>query len=74
MEASFTYVLVDAPLIPDASLKLDLLECSSLPGIDKRAIKFKRNGRLHLVVCVSRVASALFARGKYLALAVALAL
>lgn len=31
------YVLVEVPLIPEASLKLDLLECSSLPGIDKCA-------------------------------------
>lgn len=55
--------MVDAPLIPDASLKLDLLDCSSLPGIDKRAIKFKRNGRLHLVKLVQRGGSVIGQRG-----------
>lgn len=28
VEASLTYVLVDVPLIPEASLKLDRLDCS----------------------------------------------
>ena len=37
VDASLTYVLVEVPLIAEASLKLDLLESSSLPGIDKDA-------------------------------------
>lgn len=37
MEASLTYVLVDVPLIAEASLRLDLLECSSFPGTESSA-------------------------------------
>lgn len=39
VEASLTYVLVDVPLIPDASLRLDRLDCS---GTDKCATKKTR--------------------------------
>lgn len=39
MEASFTYVLVDVPLIPEASLRLDRLDCS---GTVKWAAKQNR--------------------------------
>lgn len=39
VDASLTYVLVDIPLIADASLRLDLLECSSFPGTDSNAVK-----------------------------------
>lgn len=36
---------MDAPLIPEASLRLDRLDCSSLPGTDKRAIKINLSKR-----------------------------
>lgn len=36
VEASLTYVLVDVPLIPEASLKLDLLDCSGTDRWAKR--------------------------------------
>ena len=40
VEASLTYVLVDAPLTPDASLRLDRVEPSKSlkPGTDKYAV------------------------------------
>lgn len=39
VEASLTYVLVEVPLIPEASLRLDRLDCS---GTDKYAARQKR--------------------------------
>lgn len=36
VEASLTYVLVDVPLIPEASLKLDRLDCSGTDRWTKR--------------------------------------
>jgi hypothetical protein len=42
VEASLTYVLLEAPLIPEASLRLDLSESLS-PGTDRYEPKGKIN-------------------------------
>lgn len=43
MEASLTYVRVDVPLIPEASLKLDRLDCSGTDrcAAERRSVSVK---------------------------------